>query len=71
MFKPMWVLVARFILTELGRPTPPKSAIELGCVVKKTKKNAENDAKYKVQPDSYLGFKVLATDLQVKSNRAK
>jgi hypothetical protein len=40
------VLGARFIWTELGRPTPPKSATKLGRVVRKTKKNAENDAKY-------------------------
>jgi hypothetical protein len=50
-FKPIWatnVLGARFNWTELGRPTPSKSAMELGRVVRQTKKNAENDAKFKV-----------------------
>jgi hypothetical protein len=52
MFKPTWatnVLGARFIWTELGRPIPPKSATEFGRVVHRTKKNAENDSKYKVK----------------------
>ena len=51
MFKPTWVtniLGTRFIWTELGRPTPPKSATEIGRAVRRTKKNAANDAKYKV-----------------------
>ena len=51
MFKPMWatnVLRARFIWTVLGRPTPPKSAMEVGRVVHRTKKNVANDAKYEV-----------------------
>jgi hypothetical protein len=51
MFKPTWatnVLGARFIWMELGWPTPPKSATEVGRVVRRTKKNAANDAKYKV-----------------------
>jgi hypothetical protein len=50
-FKPTWatnILGARFIWTELGQPTPPKSTTELGHVVRWTKKNAENDAKYKI-----------------------
>ena len=50
-FKPTWstnVLGARFIWTELGRPTPPKSATEIGRVVRRTKKDAANDEKYKV-----------------------
>ena len=49
--KSMWamnVLGARFIWMELGRPTPPKSATKLGQVVRKIRKNAENDTKYKV-----------------------
>jgi hypothetical protein len=51
MFKPTWAtndLGARFIWTELGWPTLPKSATEVGQVVRRTKKNAANDAKYKV-----------------------
>jgi hypothetical protein len=51
MFKPTWatnVLGARFIWTELSWPIPPKSAMEVGRVVRRTKKNASNDAKYKV-----------------------
>ena len=50
-FKPTWatnVLGARFIWTELGRPRPPKGATEIGRVVKRTRKDAENDSKYKV-----------------------
>jgi hypothetical protein len=55
MFKPTWatnVLGARFIWTELGRPTPPKSATDIGRVVHRTKKNAENDTKYKVKKNT-------------------
>jgi hypothetical protein len=51
MFKPMWattILEARFIWTKLGRPTQLKATTEVGHVAKRTKKNAENDAKYKV-----------------------
>ena len=51
-FKPTWatnVLGTRFIWTELGRPTPPKSATEIGRAVRRTKKDAANDAKYKVK----------------------
>jgi hypothetical protein len=50
-FKPTWatnVLGARFIWTELGRPKPPKSATQIGRVVKRTKNDAVNDRKYKV-----------------------
>jgi hypothetical protein len=55
MFKPTWatnVLDTRFMWTELGHPTPPKSATEVGCVVRRTKKNATNDAKYKVRQNT-------------------
>ena len=51
MFKLTWatnVLSARFIWTELTWPTPPKSTTELRRVICRTKKNAANDAKYKV-----------------------
>ena len=51
MFKLTWatnVLGTRFIWTEFGWPTPPKSATEIGRVVRRTKKNAANNAKYKV-----------------------
>ena len=51
MFKPTWatnVLGARFIWTELGRPTLPKSATKIGRAIHRTKKDAKNDAKYKV-----------------------
>ena len=50
-FKPTWatnVLGARFIWTELGRPRPPKGATEVGKVIKRTRKDADNDMKYKV-----------------------
>ena len=50
-FKPTWVtnvLGTRFIWTELGWPTPPKSTTEIGRVVQRTKKDAANNAKYKV-----------------------
>ena len=50
-FKPTWamnVLGARFIWIELGRPKPLKSATQIKRVVKRTKKDAENDKKYKV-----------------------
>ena len=51
MFKPTWatnVLGARFIWTKLGRPIPPKSTTKIGRAVSRTKKNATNEAKYKV-----------------------
>jgi hypothetical protein len=44
----MNVLGARFIWMELGWPILPKSATEVGRVVRRTEKNAANDAKYKV-----------------------
>jgi hypothetical protein len=55
MFKPIWVmnvLDARFMWMELGRPTPPKSVTEVGRVVRRTKKNATNDAKYKIRQNT-------------------
>ena len=51
MFKPTWatnILGMRFIWIELGRPTPPKSATEIGRAIRRTKKNPANDAKYNV-----------------------
>ena len=41
-------LGTRFIWTELERPIPPESTTEIGKVVYRTKKNAANNAKYKV-----------------------
>ena len=67
-FKLTWatnVFGTRFIWTKLGWPTPPKSTTELGHVVRRTKKNAENDAKYKVTRSLKL------KSLQNSSNRAK
>ena len=57
MFKPTWatnVFGTRFIWTELEWPTPPKSATEIGRVVRKTKKKAANDTKYKVYKNTTL-----------------
>ena len=51
MFKPILatnVFGARFIWTKLSRPTLPKSVIGIGRAVRRTKKDAANDAKYKV-----------------------
>jgi hypothetical protein len=51
MFKPMWatnILGARFIWIELERAIPSKFATKVGRVVRRTKKNVENDARYKV-----------------------
>jgi hypothetical protein len=45
------ILGAILIWTELGHYTPPKLATELGRVVRRLKKNVENNAKYKVRPD--------------------
>ena len=50
-FKPTWstnILAARFIWTELGSPSPPKSTTALGTVVWQGKKDLENERKYKV-----------------------
>ena len=50
-FKPTWstnILAAQFIWTDLGSPSPPKSAIILGTIVRQRKKDLENDGKYKV-----------------------
>jgi hypothetical protein len=74
MFKPTWatnVLGARFMWTELGRPTPPKSATEVRHVVRRTKKNATNDAKYKVRRKHHLSFAYQLTRLSFRSSRPK
>jgi hypothetical protein len=50
-FKSTWttnILGTRLIWTELGCLILPKLATKLGRVVRKTKKHAVNDAKYKV-----------------------
>ena len=47
-FKPTNILAARFIWTELGSPSSPKSATALGTNVRQGKKDLENDGKYKV-----------------------
>ena len=55
-FKPTWatnVLGARFIWIELGWPKPLKSTMEIGRAVCRTKKDAANDAKYKVNNRNY------------------
>ena len=49
-FKPTWltnILTTRFIWTELGSPSPPKSATALGTVVRQGK-DLKNDQIYKV-----------------------
>jgi hypothetical protein len=74
MFKPTWatnVLGTRFMWTELGRPTPPKSATEVGRVVRRTKKNANNDAKYKVRRKHHPPFAHQLTRLSLRSSRPK
>jgi hypothetical protein len=56
-FKPTWatnVSGVRFIWIELGCPMPPKSATEIGRSARRTKKNFENDKKYKVR--SYINI---------------
>jgi hypothetical protein len=66
-FKSTWAtnfLGARFIWTELGRPTPPKSATKLGCVVRRLKKNVKNDAKYKVKLNYNLS--ILVTSIRAE-----
>jgi hypothetical protein len=52
----MNVLRTIFIWTELSCPIPPKSVIEVGRVVRRTKKKTINDAKYKVPPNPPLFF---------------
>jgi hypothetical protein len=66
-FKSTWAtnfLGARFIWTELDRPTPPKSATKLGCVVRRLKKNVKNDAKYKVKLNYNLS--ILVTSIRAE-----
>jgi hypothetical protein len=74
MFKPTWatnVLSVGFMWTELGRPTPPKSATKVGRVVRRTKKNATNNAKYKVLRKHHLSFAYQLTRLSFRSSRPK
>ena len=55
-FKSTWatnVLGARFIYTKLGRPKPLRFATEIGRAVRRTKKDATNDAKYKINNKNY------------------
>jgi hypothetical protein len=49
---------------ELGRPTPPKSTIELGRVIRRLKKNVENDTKYKVKLNYNLS--ILVTSIRAE-----
>jgi hypothetical protein len=49
----------------------PKSVTELRCIVRRTKKKAKNDAKYKIQLDQYTGLNYLPTTFPFRSNQAK
>jgi hypothetical protein len=46
------------------RPTPPKSATELGRVVRRLKKNVENDTNYKIKLNYNLS--ILVTSIRAK-----
>ena len=70
-FKPIWainVLGARFIWTELGQPIPPKSATESGRAVYRTKMNAINDAKYKVNKNNNPLYSLGQFELNSRPN---
>jgi hypothetical protein len=65
------ILKAIFIWTKLGWSILPKFATEFGQVVRRTKINAKNGAKYKIQSNIYLGFKFVVVTTPFRSNQAK
>jgi hypothetical protein len=73
-FKPTWamnVLGARFMWTELGRPTPPKSATEIGRSARRTKKNYKNDKKYKIRNLFKSNLRMVSIRFHFSSNGVK